>query len=217
MSEGDLSANVESAQPSVSVINNDDTHGVDPVLLAQIIDMGFERNIALRSLYYCQGNSIDAALSWMSEYSHEELQTLASKPISDDSHEWVDVDEEQFDNSPKMVFVINMELKMKPGKISAQVAHAALDLYRKIESRSSVKYKLLLNTWNSQGETMVVLKGTNTEHLRDLRNAADSKRMPCSIVTDAGRTQVEPGSQTVLAILGTSGEIDSITGKLKLL
>ena len=38
------------------------------------------------------------------------------------------------------------------------------------------------------------------------------------IVQDAGRTQVEPGSETVLAVgPGPVSDVDKITGKLKLL
>ena len=37
---------------------------------------------------------------------------------------------------------------------------------------------------------MVVLKGYNTEHLKDLRKEAEDVKLHTYIVTDAGRTQV---------------------------
>ena len=44
------------------------------------------------------------------------------------------------------------------------------------------------------------------------------KNFPCSIIQDAGLTQLEPGTITVVAIgPGRTDDIDKITGNLKLL
>ena len=52
------------------------------------------------------------------------MRALFHFSVEDDSHEWVDIDDDDEaagDMNYKMVFVVNMELNMKPGKIAAQV------------------------------------------------------------------------------------------------
>lgn len=54
-----------------------------------------------------------------------------------------------------MVFVVNMSLEMGPGKIAAQVGHAALGVQRVLSSKAkSGKYKLSttdLGLWQDFG------------------------------------------------------------------
>ena len=54
------------------------------------------------------------------------------------------------DNQYKMVFVVNLGLNMTPGKVAAQVAHAALGLYRTV-AESDARHLRWLRTWESQG------------------------------------------------------------------
>lgn len=54
--------------------------------------------------------------------------------------------------------------------------------------------------------------------LMEVRRQALLKQFNCCLIRDAGKTQIEPNSKTVLAIgPGPSREIDRITGSLKLL
>lgn len=51
-----------------------------------------------------------------------------------------------------------------------------------------------------------------------VQTAASANGLPCCVIRDAGRTQVEPGSLTVLAVgPALASEVDSVTGGLKLL
>jgi PTH2 family peptidyl-tRNA hydrolase len=52
----------------------------------------------------------------------------------------------------------------------------------------------------------------------EIRKQALQKGFNCCLIRDAGRTQIEPNSKTVLAIgPAPAREIDRITGHLKLL
>jgi PTH2 family peptidyl-tRNA hydrolase len=61
------------------------------------------------------------------------------------------------------------------------------------------------------------LKGENKQHLLDLMQKARESGLPHYLVSDAGHTQVAPGSNTVLSIFGKDSDVNVITGKLKLL
>ena len=65
----------------------------------------------------------------------------------DDSDEDTETDSDDFDEEDipefKMVFVVNMSLEMGPGKVAAQVGHAALGVQRVLSSKAkSGKYKV---------------------------------------------------------------------------
>ena len=71
--------------------------------------------------------------------------------------------------------------------------------------------------FHSCGQPKVVVKCQSEEQLIDLKNHASSLNIPFSLVRDAGRTQIAPGSKTVLGIGPASDEtIDKVTGHLKL-
>lgn len=61
------------------------------------------------------------------------------------------------------------------------------------------------------------MKGENKQHILELMQQAKEKGLPCYLVSDAGHTQVAPGSNTVLSIFGKESEVNQVTGKLKLL
>ncbi|KAG8436011.1 hypothetical protein GDO86_007200 [Hymenochirus boettgeri] len=115
----------------------------------------------------------------------------------------------------KMVFVVNMELSMGVGKIAAQVGHAAVGLYQLLFKES--KTREIAYRWDEHGAKKVVLQGSNAAHLMDLQALAISLNLPTYLVQDAGRTQIAPGSYTVLSIMGQEENVNKVTGKLKLL
>ena len=63
----------------------------------------------------------------------------------------------------------------------------------------------------------MVLQGTNVAHLLELQALAMSLSLPTYLVQDAGLTQVEAGSRTVLAIMGEEEMVNNVTGSLKIL
>ncbi|KDD77140.1 PTH2 peptidyl-tRNA hydrolase [Helicosporidium sp. ATCC 50920] len=114
----------------------------------------------------------------------------------------------------KMVLVVNESLKMGKGKIGAQCAHAAVGLVEEV----AFSEPGLLNAWARGGQAKICLRGLDTPQLKALRAEARRQGLATYLVQDAGRTQVEPGSRTVLAIgPAPKSQIDLVTGDLKLL
>lgn len=120
-------------------------------------------------------------------------------------------------SSHKMIFVVNMDLNMGRGKQCAQVAHAAIGLFLKIQESGKPSDIDKIQQWISMGQKKIVVKANNLAHIQSLREAADKAGLPNLLVSDAGCTQIAPGSKTVLSIFGRNEDLDAITGSLKLL
>ncbi|XP_029029025.1 peptidyl-tRNA hydrolase 2, mitochondrial [Betta splendens] len=113
----------------------------------------------------------------------------------------------------KMVLVVRNDLKMGKGKVAAQCSHAAVSAYKQVLRRNPE----LLKQWEYCGQPKVVVKAPDEEALIDLLGHAKEVGLPVSLIQDAGRTQIAPGSRTVLGIgPGPAGLIDGVTGDLKL-
>jgi peptidyl-tRNA hydrolase, PTH2 family len=115
----------------------------------------------------------------------------------------------------KQVIVVRSDLGMGKGKVAAQVAHAALDAAEVARRKHPGWYE----SWREQGQAKVVVKTEGGEQaLEDLQRQARSLGLPVSLIQDKGLTQLEPGTTTCLGVgPGPAGEIDKVTGKLKLL
>lgn len=113
----------------------------------------------------------------------------------------------------KMVMCVNTELGMRAGKIAAQCAHAAVGVVKLIRKHNHS----LLKQWEEYGSAKIAVKCPNQAQLLQLQEAAKAQGIPCYLVTDAGRTQIAAGSQTVLA-MGPWGKskLDKLTGHMKL-
>ncbi len=127
-----------------------------------------------------------------------------------------EVDFSIFSEELKMVLCVRTDLKMTKGKIAAQCVHAALGACR--DAMASRKTNKMLTYWTMTGEKTVALQIDSEKSMMDLETLAKSSGLVCHICCDAGRTQVEAGSFTVLAIgPAKKSQIDAITGTLKLL
>lgn len=91
----------------------------------------------------------------------------------------------------KMYIVVNNDLKMGKGKMCAQVGHVVAAWTRRLEKAPNDAYQ----KWLRFLEPKIVLKG-NLTILTALRQKYPHQT---EIVIDAGKTQVAPGSLTVLA------------------
>jgi PTH2 family peptidyl-tRNA hydrolase len=113
----------------------------------------------------------------------------------------------------KLVVVVRSDLKLKPGKMAAQVAHASVNCA--FACRKS--HKKWFRKWYDEGQKKVVVKAQNLETLRGLQHEARQSKLPHSLIYDAGLTEVPPGTVTCLGI-GPAPEkdIDAITGELPL-
>ena len=111
----------------------------------------------------------------------------------------------------KQAIVVRTDLKMGKGKIAAQACHACLESYKRADKRK-------IREWEVLGQKKVVLKVSSEEELMELYYLIKQSDLPCSLITDAGHTQIEPSTKTCLCVgPGPDEEIDKLTGHLKLL
>ncbi len=111
----------------------------------------------------------------------------------------------------KQVIIMRTDLKLSPGKLAVQVAHGAVSSADWADKRD-------LDAWKAGGQKKVVLKAANLQELFELKEKARRDGLPTALITDAGRTEIAPGTITVLGIGPAQEEkIDKITGHLKML
>lgn len=110
----------------------------------------------------------------------------------------------------KQAIVVRSDLGMGTGKLAAQVAHASLQAYTAAAGADQ-------HAWTQDGQKKIVLEGESETQLRELTAAAEQAGLPHALVTDAGHTQLAPGTVTALAV-GPAAEsaVDRITGSLGL-
>ena len=113
----------------------------------------------------------------------------------------------------KQVIVVRTDLDMGKGKIAAQVGHASVLGAEHVRKSNSSWFE---EWWN--GQEKVVVKVSSLKELEEVKKGAIELDIPWSEVTDAGHTQIAPGTITCIS-LGPAPEekIDKITGELKLL
>lgn len=119
-----------------------------------------------------------------------------------------------------MVLVVRNDLKMGKGKIGAQCGHATLGTYKLTQqwSEYSSYWKSVLRRWNSEGQKKICVKVESLPEVLALLGKAKEQGIPYYLVADAGHTQVEAGSKTVLGLgPATARQLDVVTGEMKLL
>jgi len=110
----------------------------------------------------------------------------------------------------KQIILVRTDIKMSKGKTAAQVAHAA------VQAALTVNKKLLKN-WTQTGMKKITLKVESEEDLFKYQKLAEEKDLITALITDAGHTEIAPGTKTCLAIgPGPEVQIDKITGNLKI-
>lgn len=114
----------------------------------------------------------------------------------------------------KQVIVVRKDLGMGTGKIAAQVGHACVLGAENVRK----SHREWFDEWEYSGQEKVVLKVSSLTELEGVKKHAISLGLPWSEVTDAGHTQIEPGTVTCIS-LGPAPEetIDKVTKDLKLL
>jgi peptidyl-tRNA hydrolase, PTH2 family len=114
----------------------------------------------------------------------------------------------------KMVIAVRKDIKMGPGKVAAQVGHACVNLAL---SERNQKRKAF-HAWLDEGQGKVVVKVHGLKELYELKEQAEARDLPTTVITDAGKTQIDPGTVTCLGIgPAASKDLDPITGHLPLL
>ncbi|XP_012728825.1 UBA_like_SF and PTH2 domain-containing protein [Fundulus heteroclitus] len=182
--------------PSEETGPNSDPQDVNPLFMQQLRELDIPEEAAKQALLHTRNVSAEeAAMYYFNKLENEE--------------------EGDEDLMFKMVFVVNMDLGMGVGKIAAQVGHAAVGLYQALQEKNS--WREMAWKWDHSGAKKVVLQGTNVAHLLELQALSLSLNLPTYLVQDAGLTQVESSSRTVLALMGAEEMVNNVTGSLKLL
>ena len=76
--------------------------------------------------------------------------------------------------------------------------------------RNSIWYLNLIQT------DFILYHNKQIPFLLQIYNTGRSLNLVCTVIQDAGRTQIAPGSKTVVAILGEEKIVDKVTNTLKL-
>ncbi|KID80479.1 uncharacterized protein G6M90_00g008940 [Metarhizium brunneum] len=119
----------------------------------------------------------------------------------------------------KLVLVVRTDLGMTKGKMAAQCSHATLACYKALaRSAPDSAERKLLQRWEKRGQAKIAVQVKSEAELRDLRRKALDAGLMAEVIQDAGRTQIDPGSVTVLGVgPAPKSAVDKITGHLKLL
>ena len=112
-----------------------------------------------------------------------------------------------------MVLVTRQDLQLSKGKLAAQCAHASADCVLSAK-RSNPR---ALDQYLRRGARKIVCKVPDLISLKQVYSRAKKAGLGCQLGTDAGHTEIPPGTETVVGIgPGPRGEIDKITGQLSL-
>ena len=110
----------------------------------------------------------------------------------------------------KQVILCRMDLKMSKGKLAAQVSHASVEAALR-------SHKDDLTLWRKLGMKKVVLKVKDLQELLTYKRKTEDAGLVAALVTDAGHTELAPGTVTCLGIGPAKEEIiDLITGSLSM-
>lgn len=114
----------------------------------------------------------------------------------------------------KQVIAVRTDLGMGRGKLAAQVAHASVSAFlaaRELRPEWA-------SGWLAEGQKKVVVRVSSLDRLLSLKREAEVRGLPSYLVSDAGLTQLEPGTVTALGIgPAPEDEVDRLTRDLPLL
>ena len=111
----------------------------------------------------------------------------------------------------KQVIIVRKDLKMPPGKLAAQVAHASVEAVLKSD-------KSIVEKWKNQGMPKIVLKVSTLNELLEIKKIAGRDKLIIALITDGAHTFFKEPTITCLGIGPNLEEkIGKITSKLKML
>ena len=114
----------------------------------------------------------------------------------------------------KLIIAVRHDLALSKGKTAAQVAHAAVGCVLAAQKT----YPRVMERWLLEGQRKVVVRVPGLKELFELEELAKKRDIIFNIITDAGRTEVKPGTITCIGLGPDKASImDEITGELKLM
>ena len=186
----------------------DSNKKVDEGLLILLKEMGFEEEKARLALLKTGNSNLDRCIDFLSNTSEKDFAALTNEvPVP--ASVVLDPREEE----TRMIIVVRTDLKMGTGKIASQACHAAVALTLRMQQY----HQEVLMRWNDNNTPKICVKVNSLEALEEIEEKATLSRIPCFSICDAGRTQIEKGSKTCVALCEKKKELDKLTGKLKLL
>lgn len=201
------------------MINLEQNDQTNEQILKEIKEFGFEEDKILLAMKFSNNKEeIINLIMRMLEDNEFYLQMKHSALLPSDSKSTQLIPSNNmlgtFDQY-KMVIIVREDLNMSKGKCSAQVGHAVLGAYKE----SLRKNPAVVNGWECySGQAKIVVGCKDEKELLELKKKAEDNGLVTSIVKDAGRTEVDPGTVTCCAIgPGIVSQIDVVTGKLNLL
>ena len=111
------------------------------------------------------------------------------------------------------MIAVRTDLGMGRGKIAAQVGHACVMGAERARGSRPEWY----GEW-MDGQKKVVVRAGGMADIDGLRRKAAAAGLPWAQVSDAGHTQLEPGTTTCISIGPAPAElVDRVTGGMRLL
>jgi len=96
--------------------------------------------------------------------------------------------------NPVMYIFVNKSLGMSPGKMAAQVAHAAVIASDKSNPE-------MRNAWNEYGfYTKLVMEARDSNHLETIMKYLSERNIRSWIIIDEGRTEIKKHTLTALGV-----------------
>lgn len=113
----------------------------------------------------------------------------------------------------KQALVLRADLKMSPGKAAVQASHAAVSSSEEARKKNPSWWM----GWIKEGQCKIVLKVNSKDDLLSLERRAKDLGLPTALISNAGLTELEPGTVTALGIgPAPSNLVDKVTGNLSL-
>ncbi len=97
-----------------------------------------------------------------------------------------------------MYFLARKDLKMSPGKLAAQVGHGVQYVLTRLQYTESQEEDLTL--WKAGSSAKIVLAVESLAQFTQLKETLAASPIPYAVVIDEGRTEIEPNTETLLAL-----------------
>ncbi|KAJ3206427.1 Peptidyl-tRNA hydrolase protein 2, mitochondrial [Dinochytrium kinnereticum] len=186
-------------------------------------DVGEEvKDVEEKSKEETKGLTLDGPASPLPKQLSKEKSNVEWKLVSDRvlGHRWLEpclVLVHDLDDAVgelwEQILCVRTDLEMGKGKVAAQCCHATLAAYNEMMQRDPEGLK----RWERHGQPKITLKCPSEDELIKLQQKAQSLGIVAKVIRDAGRTQIAPGSKTVLAVgPAPKDRVDEVTGHLKL-
>jgi PTH2 family peptidyl-tRNA hydrolase len=126
----------------------------------------------------------------------------------------------------KQVICVRRDLNMRKGKMIVQGCHASVQVCLRLQADWDPDYGFresprgqIFEQWLGGLQTKICVGVNSEDELVDIYNKAKAAGLPCSIITDAGKTEFNgvPTKTTCAIGPADSLEIDKITGHMSLL